>query len=93
MTLTLYYGTTDQGTTWGSWASNVSLGAKLVGPFLKDLTGLSVNTQYFYKFKAENSGGVASSATKTFTTPSTPVAPVLGSINSSSPILVEHQQS
>ena len=56
-TFTIYYGTVDRGTTWANWTNNVSLGTKLIGPFLYDLTGLNTSTQYYYRFKAENSGG------------------------------------
>ena len=76
----------DRGTTWANWTNNVSLGTKLIGPFLYDLTGLNTSTQYYYRFKAENSGGVTSSVTKSFSTTANPVAPVLGSINSVSNI-------
>ena len=63
-----------------------SLGIKLIGPFLKDLTGLNTSTQYYYRFKARKFRGISSSVTKSFTTPATPVAPVLGTINSVSNI-------
>ena len=77
--VSLHYGTSDAGT--GTWQNTESLGNKLVGPFLKDLTGLSVSTTYYFRYKATNSGGSTWTSTKSFTTPSAPVAPVLGSIN------------
>jgi hypothetical protein len=80
-TVTIYYGTVDRGNNWGNWTSNSPLGVRLAGPFLKDLTGLNTSTQYYYRFKAQNSGGTTSTVTKTFTTPAAPVAPVLGTIN------------
>ena len=67
--LTLYYGPTDGGTTPGSWASSVNLGAVATSA-TTTLTGLTINTQYFFRAFATHAGGSAwAPSSATFTTP------------------------
>ncbi|HOY52852.1 MAG TPA: hypothetical protein PLX49_13815, partial [Prolixibacteraceae bacterium] len=55
----------------GAPTSTMALGAQ-TGAFQSALSGLSTNTAYAFAFQSSNAGGVAWSATNTFTTYSTP---------------------
>ena len=55
--VTVYYGTTDGGTTPGSWANHVDLGAKGQEIFSTDVSNLTPNTSYYYRCYAINSAG------------------------------------
>ncbi len=67
--LTLYYGPADGGTTPGSWASSVNLGAVATSA-TTTLTGLTINTPYFFRAFATHAGGSAwAPSSATFTTP------------------------
>lgn len=67
-TITLYYGKSDGGKTAGSWEFSQSLGT-VAATSSADLTGLSPATNYFYRFSAQNEGGLAwSEASGSFTT-------------------------
>ncbi|MGD0352441.1 MAG: matrixin family metalloprotease [Dehalococcoidia bacterium] len=68
--VTVYYGTTDGGTTTGSWANHVDLGTKALGTFYTDVSNLIPNAPYFYRCYASNSAGPAWAGTSAqFTTP------------------------
>lgn len=68
--VTLYYGSTDGGTTPGAWASSLSIPA-LTGSATRTLTGLTPATTYYFRAYAQNSGGSDwADATATFTTTS-----------------------
>lgn len=68
--VTIYYGTVDQGTNAGSWASSVNLGAVPTSA-TTTLSGLPMGTQYFYRAFATQAAGNSWAATSaTFTTPS-----------------------
>ena len=56
-TVTVFYGTSDGGTTPASWSSNASLGAQAVGTFSYNAGSLIDNTLYYYRMFAENSVG------------------------------------
>jgi len=56
-TVHIYWGTSDGGTTPGSWANDVNLGAKAAGTFYTDISSLSNGTTYYYRCYATNSGG------------------------------------
>ena len=69
-TMTIYYGLSDGGTTAGAWTNSVNLGAQ-TGSATTTLTGLSANTQYFYRAFAQNGAGSSWTAvTSNFTTQS-----------------------
>ena len=56
--ITIYWGTTDGGTTPGAWESNSPAGSLTSpGTFSVDLTGLTQNTLYYYRALATNSAG------------------------------------
>ena len=72
-TFHIYWGPTDGGTTPGGWANDVNLGVKPAGALYADISGLAVNTTYYYRSYAVNSGGGAwATATTSFLTHSLP---------------------
>ncbi len=54
--VTLYYGTTNGGTTPGSWQSSVNLGPR-TGAFTTGLAGLVPFTRYYFTCFAQNTAG------------------------------------
>ncbi|MGJ8698034.1 MAG: lamin tail domain-containing protein [Verrucomicrobiaceae bacterium] len=68
-TVTLYYGTTDGGTTPGSWQTFINVGPEN-GNFSRFVSGLTPETTYFFTSRATNLAGTAwAPASATFTTP------------------------
>lgn len=57
--VSVYWGTTDGGTTAANWQNVVNLGAKSGGPVSTVLSGLSTSTTYYYRFYAANTAGTA----------------------------------
>ncbi|MDD5311413.1 MAG: DUF2341 domain-containing protein [Dehalococcoidia bacterium] len=75
-TVHVYWGTTDGGTTAGSWAHDENLSTLGAGAFYKDVSGLAASTTYYYRCYAVNSGGAAWAAgSASFTTTSAPAVP------------------
>jgi PKD repeat protein len=69
--ITLYYGSTDGGTSAGAWAQRVLLGTQ-TGLFAQTVSGLSSNTSYFFASSASNAAGIAwAQPSGTFSTPLT----------------------
>ncbi|MBN8458631.1 MAG: lamin tail domain-containing protein, partial [Verrucomicrobia bacterium] len=67
-TVTLYYGTTDGGTTSGAWQGSVGAGV-VSGATGVPVTGLTPSTLYYFRAYAENGGGgVWSSSSLSFST-------------------------
>jgi len=58
-TVTVYYGTADQGQTTTGWDGSQSLGVRSVGAVSAGLTGLTGGTTYYYRFYAQNAYGSA----------------------------------
>ena len=67
-TVTVYYGTTDKGATDVGWDASASLGQKGTGVFTGNITGLTAETLYYFRFKAANNGGSHISEAQSFAT-------------------------
>ena len=66
-TVYVFWGTSDGGTNAASWAQTNNLGVLNTGLFTANLTGLTNQTLYYYRFYATNSfGGAWSEATEQF---------------------------
>ncbi|MEM7314477.1 MAG: CotH kinase family protein, partial [Planctomycetota bacterium] len=66
--VTLYYGTSDGGTSSAAWDSSIDLGGQ-TSDFTTILAGLDQNTTYYFRTFAENSVGTAwADSTESFTT-------------------------
>ena len=68
----LYWGPEDGGSDPGAWANEVLFGTRSPGPLNHALIALPEDTDFFYRYVAENSEGKSESLTTgTFTTPYT----------------------
>ena len=75
-TVHIYWGTSDGGTTPGSWAHDENLGVKGAGTFYTDISSLTASTTYYYRCYATNAAGSDwADATASFTTGSAPNNP------------------
>jgi len=84
-TVYIYWGPSDGGTSPGSWAYDVNLGAKAAGTFYTDISSLTAGTPYYYRCYAVNSGGGSwASSTTSFTTSA--IAPTVTNYNGASNI-------
>ena len=69
----IYWGDNDGGTSAGSWDNVINLGPSIIGSYPQQLTGLTSETQYYYRSLATNSAGNTWAAlTASFTTLETP---------------------
>lgn len=66
----LYYGLNNGGTNALGWSNSLVLGPQSQGQFPATLTGLLDETDYVYRFRAENPAGIDWSASGVFTTAS-----------------------
>ncbi len=65
--VTIYWGTTDGGTTPGSWANSIAVGNLSDGIYIEELTGLLPNLTYYYNVVAANGQGGSWGTTQSFT--------------------------
>ncbi|MEM7397241.1 MAG: fibronectin type III domain-containing protein, partial [Verrucomicrobiota bacterium] len=56
-TVRVYYGLTDGGADTSAWANVVGIGMPGAGPVSANVTGLSIGSNYFYRFYAFNGAG------------------------------------
>jgi hypothetical protein len=93
--LHIVWGTSDAGTTIGSWQHNENLGTNGLGTYYRDLAPLTPGTTYYYRSYATNSAGTDwASSTATFSTPIIPPVsgwdPLGGYVTSSPSIVVDN---
>lgn len=68
-TVTLFYGLTDGGTSTGAWTGNISFSVLGAGSFSQGVSGLTPNTQYYFRVFGQNTGGGSwAPSTASFTT-------------------------
>lgn len=81
--VTIYYGTSDGGTTPGAWTSSVAVPGTQAGPFIVSVSGLAPLTTYYYRCFAQNPGGPGWATTaQSFATPAlTPLGVVINELH------------
>jgi hypothetical protein len=68
-TIHIFWGKSDGSTSPTSWAYDINLGARDVGTFYSDISGLTAGTTYYYRCYATNSaGGSWAGSSSSFTT-------------------------
>ena len=77
-----FWGTSDGGQAFGSWANSNNLGTNATGFISNNVSGLNSGTKYYYDFYATNSAGTSWTmpSTNFWTTPNAPVASAATSI-------------
>jgi hypothetical protein len=74
--ITLFYGTTNGGTTATSWQNSLALSGTFSGAYAGNIVGLSPNTPYYFTARATNASG-ASWATPSLTFDTAPALATL----------------
>ena len=72
-TIKVFYGKADKGATTAGWDGSKTIGAKDVGVFSGNITGLTASTLYYFRFEAKNGGGSHVSDVMSFATVGAPL--------------------
>ncbi|MCC5789698.1 MAG: immunoglobulin domain-containing protein [Opitutales bacterium] len=59
VTLELFVGLVDEGEDAEAWERVIPMGSRSLGSYVREITGLAPNTQYFYRVRASNAVGTA----------------------------------
>lgn len=87
-TVTLYHGLTNGGTNAGAWQSSTNLGIVTQGTILTFVGGLQPNSNYYFRYYAQNpAGGMWSPASSQLITPPPPPFTTFTNLTASQTIL------